>query len=238
MPAITRRMVSDIPPTLNSYGKGDEGRGGDFITKSSLNEIFDYEPLVIELCYKKYKINNGGETMIKNFLSQKMNDILVGLLVAIIIELVKKKKEKKTLEINKNKAAMKELLPMIQSVEDKLDSLESQLISKNYDEFNQYIFKIKEILDSFSNFLDKVEKPKKIRKRLEKKNEGKLKNLTFFEEAYAIYSMLDTIVFLGYGILELKEESKDSSSAEENFEKELNKTYLIIKKLKNKYKVY
>ena len=39
MPAITRRMVSDIPPTLDSYGKGDEGRGADFLAKNSLNKF-------------------------------------------------------------------------------------------------------------------------------------------------------------------------------------------------------
>lgn len=173
-----------------------------------------------------------------NFLNEKMKDILVGLIVAIILGfcggiryvLIKRPKEQKTLRLNKIKSPMNELLPLIQGAEVKLDCLENQLIFKNYDEFNQCIFEIEKVSGVLSKFLDKVEKPKKLRKRLEKRSCGKLNSLTFFEEVYEIYSMLDTIIFLGYDVLTLKEEGENLSAAEKNLEEELNKTYLLIKK--------
>lgn len=47
-------MASDIPPILNSYGPGDEGRGGDFLTKNSLNEFLK-EGLKYGIKEKLYK---------------------------------------------------------------------------------------------------------------------------------------------------------------------------------------
>lgn len=184
--------------------------------------------------------------MIKAFFMKKVNDIIGGIIIGLSVPIIiggykkifQKGKKEKELKMNKARSAMNELIPLIQNAEDNLDNLENELISKNYEEFNKYVFKMEETLNTLNKFLDKIEKPKNIKKRLKKKNKGKLKDLTFFEEVYEIYSMLEAIVFLGYGLLTLKEENENSDDAEQNFEEEVNKTYLLIKNIKCKYKVY
>ncbi|KEH91610.1 hypothetical protein [Clostridium novyi] len=158
-----------------------------------------------------------------------ITSIISSLIAGIIIHLIQSKKEKKIRNNDKIINGMRELFPLLEVCEETLDNLENYLQYEEFDKFHKCVENAEETKDKLHDFSKKITKPKNIKSRLKKPH----KNITFYEEVLNISSMLEVIIFLGYGLLEYIDKDKL-----DNFKDEVNKTYELISKLKRKYKIY